>query len=116
MKIMTVLGTRPEIIRLSLIATRLDSLCDHTIVHTGQNFSPQLRDVFYRDFQLRLPDHMLAAQGSFGEQVATILGQMEALLLKERPERLLILGDTNSGLVAIVAKRLQEVLSTALSS
>jgi UDP-N-acetylglucosamine 2-epimerase (non-hydrolysing) len=105
MKIMTVLGTRPEIIRLSLIIARLDELCNHVVVHTGQNFDPQLREVFFREFQLRLPDYNLSAQGSFGQQLAIILGEMETLVTKEKPDRLLILGDTNSGLAAIIAKR-----------
>ncbi len=105
MKIMTVLGTRPEIIRLSRVIARLDALCDHVVVHTGQNFDPQLREVFFRELRVRLPDHNLTAQGSFGEQLATILCDMERLLKREKPDRLLILGDTNSGLAAIVAKR-----------
>jgi UDP-N-acetylglucosamine 2-epimerase (non-hydrolysing) len=106
MKIMTVLGTRPEIIRLSRVMARLDEMCDHVVVHTGQNFDPQLREVFFRELKVRLPDHSLTAQGSFGQQLATILGEIEGLLIKEKPDRLLILGDTNSGLAAIIAKRL----------
>jgi UDP-N-acetylglucosamine 2-epimerase (non-hydrolysing) len=105
MKIMTVLGTRPEIIRLSLVMARLDELCQHVVVHTGQNFDPQLRDVFYRELRVRAPDHTLSAQGNFSQQLATILVETERLLIDEKPDRLLILGDTNSGLAAIIAKR-----------
>ena len=106
MKIMTVLGTRPEIIRLSRVMERLDELCQHTIVHTGQNFDPQLRDVFFHELKLRSPDLHLTAQGSFGQQLSTLLPEMEKLFTKEKPDRLLILGDTNSGLAAIIAKRI----------
>jgi|ERR1019366_1742389 UDP-N-acetylglucosamine 2-epimerase (non-hydrolysing) len=105
MKIMTVLGTRPEIIRLSRVMARLDALCDHVVVHTGQNFDPQLREVFLRELRVRNPDHNLSAQGTFGQQLATILTEIEKLLSAEKPDRLLILGDTNSGLAAIMAKR-----------
>jgi UDP-N-acetylglucosamine 2-epimerase (non-hydrolysing) len=106
MKIMTVLGTRPEIIRLTRVMARLDQLCQHVVVHTGQNFDRLLREVFLDELQVRPLDHHLAAQGSFGEQLAVILTEMEKLLLLEKPDRILILGDTNSGLSAIVAKRL----------
>jgi UDP-N-acetylglucosamine 2-epimerase (non-hydrolysing) len=107
MKIMTVLGTRPEIIRLARVMARLDDSCDHVVVHTGQNYDQQLRDVFLRELRVRLPDHNLnATEKTFSEQLATILIKMEVLLKKEKPDRLLILGDTNSGLAAIIAKRL----------
>src|SRR5262249_16817549 len=106
MKIMTVLGTRPEIIRLSRVMATLDRLCTHVVVHTGQNFDPQLRDVFYRELTVRLPTYNLPAQGSFGHQLAVTLGEIEQLLHKEKPDRLLILGDTNSGLAAVIAKRM----------
>jgi UDP-N-acetylglucosamine 2-epimerase (non-hydrolysing) len=106
MKIMTVLGTRPEIIRLSRVIARLDELCEHIVVHTGQNFDPHLRDVFFRELRVRRPNHVLTAQGSFGQQLATLLPSVESLLIQEQPDRLLILGDTNSGLAAIIAKRL----------
>lgn len=105
MKILTVLGTRPEIIRLSRVMARLDELCQHVVVHTGQNFDPNLRDVFFRELKVRLPDHNLKAQGSFGEQLGILLCEIEKLLAAEKPDRLLILGDTNSGLAAIMAKR-----------
>jgi len=106
MKVITILGTRPEIIRLSLIIKKLDQLCDHTLVHTGQNFDASLNDIFFRDLGVRQPDHFLSARAeTFGEQVGQIMGESERVVRSERPERLLILGDTNSGLSAIVAKR-----------
>lgn len=107
MKIMTVLGTRPEIIRLSRLIPKLDALCDHVLVHTGQNFDPALSDVFFRDLGVRAPDRSLGVRAdSFGEQAGQILAGIERALLDERPDRLLVLGDTNSGLGAVVAKRL----------
>jgi UDP-N-acetylglucosamine 2-epimerase (non-hydrolysing) len=108
MKIMTVLGTRPEIIRLSRVVEKLDRLADrHVLVHTGQNFDPSLSDLFFEELSVRRPDHYLGARGgSFGEQVGQIVSLSERVLLEERPDRLLILGDTNSALSAFVAKRL----------
>jgi UDP-N-acetylglucosamine 2-epimerase (non-hydrolysing) len=107
MRIVTVLGTRPEIIRLSRIIEKLDRLAEHTLVHTGQNFDPNLSDVFFSELNVRAPDHFLNAQGaSFGEQVAKIIAGIEPILTDVRPDRLLILGDTNSGLTAFVAKRM----------
>jgi UDP-N-acetylglucosamine 2-epimerase (non-hydrolysing) len=104
---MTILGTRPEIIRLSLIIEKLDRLCDHALVHTGQNFDPGLSDVFFQQLGVRQPDHFLGVRGNtFGEQVGQIIAENERVMLTERPDRLLILGDTNSGLSAIVAKRM----------
>lgn len=107
-KVMTILGTRPEIVRLSRIVPALDSLCDHVLVHTGQNFDPQLSDVFFAELGVRQPDHYLGigSAKSFGVQVAEMLQQSEQVLDKEKPDRLLVLGDTNSGLAAIVGKRM----------
>ena len=107
MKVMTVLGTRPEIIRLSRLIPKLDALCDHVLVHTGQNFDPALSDVFFRELGVRAPDISLGVRAdSFGEQAGQILSGVERAIRDEHPDRLLILGDTNSGLSAIVAKRL----------
>jgi UDP-N-acetylglucosamine 2-epimerase (non-hydrolysing) len=106
MKVMTVLGTRPEIIRLSLVIKLLDESAEHVLVHTGQNFDDRLDGVFFRDLGVRKPDVNLQARGSFGEQVGAILSGVEELLLKHRPDRLLILGDTNSGLSSVAARRL----------
>lgn len=107
MKIMTILGTRPEIIRLSRIIEKLDQLCEHVLVHTGQNFDPSLSDLFFDQLGVRRPDHYLGVRGeTFGEQVGKIIAESERVMLAEKPDRLLILGDTNSGLSAVAAKRL----------
>lgn len=108
MKIMTILGTRPEIIRLSLIIKKLDQLADqHILVHTGQNFTPQLSDVFFNELNVRLPDYVfLQEQHSLGGQLSAIFRKLEFLLLKEKPDKVLVLGDTNSGLSAILAERM----------
>jgi UDP-N-acetylglucosamine 2-epimerase (non-hydrolysing) len=107
MKMMTILGTRPEIIRLSLLIGQLDRLCKHILVYTGQNFDPELSDVFFEQLGVRRPDHFLGIRGeTFGEQVGKIMMMSEKVLWDEKPDRLLILGDTNSALAAIVAKRL----------
>jgi UDP-N-acetylglucosamine 2-epimerase (non-hydrolysing) len=102
---MTILGTRPEIIRLSLIIRRLDGLCDHVLVHTGQNYDVNLSDIFFQQLGVRQPNYALGAKGSFGTQVGQILVRVEDVLLREKPDAVLILGDTNSGLSAMVAKR-----------
>jgi UDP-N-acetylglucosamine 2-epimerase (non-hydrolysing) len=107
MKIMTILGTRPEIIRLSRIIEKLDRLCQHVLVHTGQNFDPGLSDLFFEQLRVRQPDHFLGVRGdTFGEQIGKIIIESERVMLAERPDKILILGDTNSALSAIVAKRL----------
>ena len=107
MKVMTVLGTRPEIIRLSLIIKKLDHYCDHVLVHTGQNFDDSLSSVFFGELELREPDYYLGVRGdSFGQQIGAIIAGVEKVIVRERPDRLLILGDTNSGLAAIVARRM----------
>jgi len=107
MKVMTILGTRPEIIRLSRIIPLLDQHADHVLVHTGQNYADTLSGVFFRDLGVRDPDVFLGVQApSFGEQIGQILTHTEALLREHHPDRVLILGDTNSGLAAIVARRL----------
>jgi UDP-N-acetylglucosamine 2-epimerase (non-hydrolysing) len=105
MKVMTVLGTRPEIIRLSRIIEKLDNTCQHVLVHTGQNYDPNLNDVFFQQLGVRAPDHYLNAKGSLGKQLGILLAATEKLLKDEKPNKLLILGDTNSALSAIVAKR-----------
>jgi UDP-N-acetylglucosamine 2-epimerase (non-hydrolysing) len=106
MKIMIILGTRPEIIRLSRIISKLESLCDLIIVHTGQNFDPKLNDIFFNNLQIRNPDYFLGTKGTMGEQVGQILTETEKIMIKEKPDKILILGDTNSALSAIIAKRL----------
>ena len=107
MKVMTVLGTRPEIIRLSRVIEKLDTLCDHKLVHTGQNFDPKLSEVFFQELGVRLPDYNLGIQGAtFGEQVGKMLAAVDQVIHDEVPDALLILGDTNSGLCAFIAKRM----------
>jgi len=107
MKVMTILGTRPEIIRLSLVVGLLDKYCDHTLVHTGQNYDDRLSRVFFDELGVRSPDANLGVQAkTFAGQIGQILEKTEELLLKNRPDRLLILCDTNSGMSCIVARRL----------
>jgi UDP-N-acetylglucosamine 2-epimerase (non-hydrolysing) len=107
MKIMTILGTRPEIIRLCLIIKKLDTTNEHILVHTGQNYDKNLNDIFFEDLELRQPDYYLGAKASsFGEQISIILREIEKLYIKLKPDRVLILGDTNSGLTAIIAERM----------
>jgi len=107
MKIVTVLGTRPEIIRLSLIIKKLDALCDHILIHTGQNFDRNLSDLFFEEMGVRKPDYHLEVKGaSIAEQMGQILERCEKIFKDEKPDRLLILGDTNSGLSAVIAKRM----------
>lgn len=105
-KVLTIAGTRPEWIRLCLIIPKLDELVHHVLVDTGQNYDKNLRDVFFKELQIRKPDYRLNATGSFGEQMAIMLPQLEAIILNEKPDAFLVLGDTNSSLGAIMAKRL----------
>jgi len=107
MKVMTILGTRPEIIRLSRVIEKLDKYCTHILVHTGQNFDKNLSDIFFNELKIRKPDYFLKVKGTtLGEQIAQILTETEKILKKERPDKLLLLGDTNSSLSAIIAKRM----------
>jgi len=107
MKIVTLFGTRPEIIRLSQVIKHLDRFCEQVLVHTGQNYDPNLSDIFFQELDLRLPDIHLGIQASgFAEQAGQILARSGEVLAQVRPDRLLILGDTNSGLAAIVAARM----------
>jgi UDP-N-acetylglucosamine 2-epimerase (non-hydrolysing) len=107
MKIMTILGTRPELIRLSLVIRLLDRFAEHVLVHTGQNYDDRLSRIFFDELGIRDPDvYMGVKADGFGGQMGQILERGEALFLKHRPDRLLILGDTNSGISAIVARRL----------
>ncbi|WP_025692546.1 non-hydrolyzing UDP-N-acetylglucosamine 2-epimerase [Paenibacillus zanthoxyli] len=108
MKIMTILGTRPEIIRLSVIIPLLDRYADsHVLVHTGQNFTASLSGIFFEELGLRAPDYMLQEkQAGLGGQLAAMFGGLEPILLKEQPDRVLLLGDTNSALCAILAERM----------
>ena len=108
LKLMTILGTRPEIIRLSAVMRCADRYFDHVIVHTGQNFDPELNGIFFKDLKLRSPDYYLDAVGAdLGETMGRIIAESYRVLLKEQPDAVLILGDTNSALSAIPAKRLK---------
>jgi UDP-N-acetylglucosamine 2-epimerase (non-hydrolysing) len=104
---MTVLGTRPEIIRLSRVITRLDEFTTHILVHTGQNYDYELNEIFFNDLGLRKPDHYLNVDtSSLGAAVGDIMRKSEAVLKQEQPDALVVLGDTNSCLAAYMAKRL----------
>ena len=106
LKVMTVVGTRPEIIRLSRVMVQLDTYCEHIIVHTGQNYDYELNQIFFEDLGLRKPDHFLnAAGGSAAETIGKVISTMDGVLLAEKPDALLVLGDTNSCLAVIPAKR-----------
>jgi UDP-N-acetylglucosamine 2-epimerase (non-hydrolysing) len=106
MKVMTIFGTRPEIIRLSLIMRVLDQHCDHVMVHTGQNFDQNLSDVFFDELDIRRPDIDLSVRSTkFAEQAAAIIEKIDAVLESDNPDRVLILGDTNSALSSIAAAR-----------
>lgn len=106
MKILTIIGTRPEIIRLSEIIPLIDKYFKQIIVHTGQNYDYELDEIFFKNFKLRKPDYYLNSRGSFGKQLSTLFYKLEGILIKEKPSSLLVLGDTNSSLSSIVAKRL----------
>ena len=110
LKVMTVVGTRPEIIRLSAVIHALEKseAIEHILVHTGQNYDYELNEVFFSDFKLRKPDHFLdAAVGGPVETIGNILVKIDPILEKEKPDAFLVLGDTNSCLCAIAAKRRQ---------
>lgn len=106
-KFMTILGTRPEIIRLSRLIPLLDKNSEHVLVHTGQNYDPSLNKVFFDDLSLREPDYYLGVEtSSLGAVLAGILEKVETVLIKEAPDAVLILGDTNSSISALIAKRM----------
>ena len=108
MKVVTFVGTRPEIIRLSRVITALDAHCDHVLVHTGQNYDYELNEIFFGDLSIRKPDHFLDAAGqSSAETIGNVIARADGLLREVMPEAVLILGDTNSSLAAIPAKRLK---------
>lgn len=106
MKIMTILGTRPEIIRLSRVMAQLDRYADHMVVHTGQNYDYELNEVFFSDLGIRSPDLFLNAAGtSSAETIGQVIAKADSVLREYKPDAVLILGDTNSCLAAIAAKR-----------
>ncbi|OQB97350.1 MAG: UDP-2,3-diacetamido-2,3-dideoxy-D-glucuronate 2-epimerase [Spirochaetes bacterium ADurb.Bin110] len=108
LKVMTIIGTRPEIIRLSEVIRACDKYFNHILVHTGQNYDYTLNEIFFKDLELRAPDYYLDAVGNdLGETIGNIIAKSYKLLLQEKPDALLVLGDTNSALCAIPAKRLK---------
>ena len=106
MKIITILGTRPELIRLCLIIKKLDKYCDQILVHTGQNYDVNLNNIFIKQLGYRKMNYYLGAKGSFGEQFGIIISKLEKIIEKEKQDAFLVLGDTNSSMGAIAAKRL----------
>jgi UDP-N-acetylglucosamine 2-epimerase (non-hydrolysing) len=106
-KVVTIVGTRPEIIRLSRLIPKLDEYTEHVFVHSGQNSDPKLNDVFFEDLELRQPDHYLNVDtSSMGSVMGDTIKKSEELFLKEKPDAVMILGDTNSAVAAIVAERM----------
>ncbi|MBS3019417.1 UDP-2,3-diacetamido-2,3-dideoxy-D-glucuronate 2-epimerase [Comamonas sp. PE63] len=106
LKVMTVVGTRPEIIRLSRVMAQLDEYCDHVVVHTGQNYDYELNQIFFDDLGIRKPDHFLnAAGGSAAETIGKVIIAVDSVLALEKPDALLVLGDTNSCMAVLPAKR-----------
>jgi len=108
LKVMTVAGTRPELIRLSRTIARLDATVDHVLVHTGQNYDYSLNQIFFRDLGIREPDHLLGVDtSSLGRLLGDTLIKTEAVLMSEKPDAVLVLGDTNSCIAAVMAKRMR---------
>ncbi len=106
LKVMTIVGTRPEIIRLSRVIARLDEHCEHVLVHTGQNYDFELNEVFFKELEIRRPDHFLDAAGAnAAETIGKVIAAADRVLELEKPDAVLMLGDTNSTLAAIAAKR-----------
>ena len=108
LKVMTILGTRPEIIRLSRVMARLDQFTNHVIVHTGQNYDYELNEIFFEDLGVRRPDYFLGSGGgSLGETLGKILTETERVIASEAPDAVVVLGDTNSAISAIMARRMK---------
>lgn len=106
LKVMTVVGTRPEIIRLSRVLAKLDDYCEHILVHTGQNYDFELNEIFFQDLKIRKPDHFLSAAGASGaETIGNVIIAVDKVLAEVQPDALLVLGDTNSCMAVIPAKR-----------
>jgi len=106
LKVVTVVGTRPEIIRLSRVMSKLDEYCEHVLVHTGQNYDYELNEIFFQDLGIRKPDHFLNAAGASGaETIGNVIIAVDRVLAEVQPEALLVLGDTNSCMAVIPAKR-----------
>lgn len=108
MKVMSIVGTRPEIIKMSQIIKKLDEFTEHTFIHTGQNYDYELNEIFFKDLDLRKPDHVLETKGeTLAESVGNIMYEVEKMLKLYEPDAVVILGDTNSALSGIIAKRMK---------
>lgn len=108
LKVMTVVGTRPEIIRLASVIKRFEEYTDHVLVHTGQNYDYSLNQVFFDDLELRAPDHFLGVDtSSLGSVLAGVMRGTEEVILKEKPDAMVVLGDTNSCISAVIGKRMK---------
>ena len=108
LKVMTVVGTRPELIKLSKIIKDSDKFFNHVLVHTGQNYDYELNQVFFEDLAIRKPDYFLdCAQGSPAKTIGNVIGSVDEVIDKEKPDAIIIYGDTNSCLCVIAAKRKQ---------
>ena len=108
LKVMTILGTRPEIIRLSCVMSLLDKYIDHKIVHTGQNYDYELNEIFFNELGVRKPDYFLGCDvSSLGSVLGTTIINIEKVFLDEKPDAVLILGDTNSAITGIMARRMK---------
>jgi UDP-N-acetylglucosamine 2-epimerase len=106
LKVVSVVGTRPEIIRLSRVLAKLDEHCEHVLVHTGQNYDYELNQIFFDDLGIRKPDHFLNAAGASGaETIGKVIIAVDGVLAQEKPDAMLVLGDTNSCMAVIPAKR-----------
>src|ERR1035437_5272049 len=106
MKIATILGTRPEIIRLSRVIAALDRYTEHVLIHTGQNYDYELNQVFFEDLEIRRPYYVLQAAGkSAAETIGLVIARSDEALAEIRPDAVLVLGDANSCLAAVAAKR-----------
>ena len=106
LKVLTVVGTRPEIIRLSRVISALDTYCEHVLVHTGQNYDYELNQIFFEDLAIRKPDHFLNAAGATGaETIGKVIISVDEVLARETPDAVLVLGDTNSCMAVLPAKR-----------
>lgn len=106
LKVVSVVGTRPEIIRLSRVLARLDDYCEHVLVHTGQNYDYELNQIFFDDLGVRKPDHFLNAAGATGaETIGNVIIAVDKVLAEEKPDAMLVLGDTNSCIAVLPAKR-----------
>ncbi|MGB5616233.1 MAG: UDP-N-acetylglucosamine 2-epimerase, partial [Desulfobacterales bacterium] len=105
-KVMTIVGTRPEIIKLCRVIHELDNYADHILVHTGQNFDYELNEIFFKQLKIRKPDHFLeAAAETAAETIGQVISKSDGVMADEKPDAVLLLGDTNSCLAAISAKR-----------